>query len=79
MPEKASCELVLIVDAAGDYAAGKDLAAAVEAYENEIQPIGDSGGYRVVNLAVAVALPVAVDLAGEAPEQSGAATLAVVS
>jgi hypothetical protein len=77
MAEKATCELVLIVDANGDYAAGKDFDAAKEVYENDVGELQASeGGFRVVRLTVGVPLPEAVELAGDAPEQ-GKATLTV--
>ena len=78
MPEKAKCELVMIVDANGDYGAGKDFESAKDNYENNIGELAScEGGFRVVRLTVAVPLPEVVELVGEAPEQSGKATLAV--
>jgi hypothetical protein len=78
MPDKAKCETVLIVDANGDYAVGKDFDAAKEAYENDVGELAScEGGFRVVRVVVAVPLPEVVELTGEAPEQGGKATLAV--
>jgi hypothetical protein len=78
MPEKAKCDLVLIVDSCGDYGAGKDFDAAKENYESDIGDLAAcEGGFRVVRVAVGVPLPEVVELAGDAPPCSGAATLAV--
>jgi hypothetical protein len=78
MPEKAKCELVLIVDASGDYGAGKDFESAKENYENDIGELSAcEGGFRVIRVTVAVPLLEVVELVGEAPEVSGKATLAV--
>jgi len=62
-----ACEVVMVVDSAGDYAVGKDLESAIEAYENEVQSIAESGGYRVVNLTLNVALPESVELSADVP------------
>jgi hypothetical protein len=80
MAEKAKCELVLIVDSCGDYAAGKDFDGAKEAYENDIGELSAcEGGFRVVRLTVGVPLPEVVELTGDAPEQGGVTTLAIAS
>jgi hypothetical protein len=78
MADKAKCELVLIVDADGDYGVGKDFDAAKENYENDIGELAScDGGFRVVRVAVGVALPEVVELAGDAPDLCGSATLTV--
>ena len=72
MPEKATCELVLLVDANGDYAVGKDFDAAKDNYESDVQELSAcEGGFRVVRMTVGVPLPEVVELAGDAPEVSG--------
>jgi hypothetical protein len=78
MADKAKCELVLIVDANGDYAVGKDFDGAKEQYENDVGELSAcEGGFRVVRVTVGVPLPEVVELTGDAPPWSGAATLAV--
>jgi hypothetical protein len=75
---KAKCELVLIVDGEGDYGIGKDFDAAKENYETDVGELSAcEGGFRVVNLTVGVPLPEVVELTGDAPAVSGAATLIV--
>ena len=50
MPEKATCELVLLVDANGDYAVGKDFDAAKDNYESDVQELSAcEGGFRVMH------------------------------
>jgi hypothetical protein len=78
MADLCKCELFVLVDAAGDYAVGKDEAAAREAYENEIQALSDADGFRLVKVTVNVPLPEVVELTGDAPEH-GAAKLVNVA
>jgi hypothetical protein len=62
-----TCDVWLLVDADGDFVAHHDKDQLVELYEDCVQPIADSGGYRVVRVAVAVPLPHPVELTAEAP------------
>ncbi len=66
----------MVVDSVGDFGVGRTLEAAKEDYENNIQPMSDCEGFRVITLTVNVALPEAVELTGTAPD-SGAAALTV--
>jgi hypothetical protein len=77
MPETATCNVFIVIDAAGDYAVGKDADAAREAYENDVGSLCDADGFRVVKLVVRVPLPEVVELAGEAPAHGTAALLSV--
>ena len=69
-------EVWLCVDSCGDYTCGKSIEEAIERYEDEIQPLAQSGGYRVVALKVKVPLPEEITLACEAPAL-GRACLAI--
>ncbi len=69
MSDKCNAEVWILVDAAGDYAVGTSQETAITSYEENIQPLGDSGGYRLVNLTVNVPLPVAVEVEVDVPEQ----------
>ena len=71
-------EVFLVVDAAGDYAVGNDREAAIAEYENTIQPLADTEGFRIVRCMVKIALPEMVELTGTAPSDGGA-TLTVAS
>ena len=71
------CEVWICVDAAGDYAVGKEESEACDAYEQTIGELVNCGGYRLVKLIVNVPLPDVVELQGAAPAQ-GAAKLTVV-
>jgi hypothetical protein len=70
-------EVWVLVDASGDYAVAKDAAAAVEAYEGEVQALTESGGHRLVKLTVKVPLPATVELVGEVPPDGESATMTV--
>jgi hypothetical protein len=62
--DKAQCPMVLIVDAAGDYGAGKDFESAKENYENDVAELSAcKGEFRVVRLDAVVPLPEVVELA----------------
>jgi hypothetical protein len=69
--------LVLLVDANGEYAVGKDSESAIEAYENDIGSLGESGGFRLLNLEVKAPLPEQVELTGTVPAAEGKATLTI--
>ncbi len=67
-------EMWMLVDAAGDYAVGKDEDEAKERYVETIQPVEDSGGFRMVKVFVRVTLPAVIELEAEAePEEEPAA------
>lgn len=68
-------DVVILIDANGDYAVGKCNDTAVEAYEADIGSIGDSGGYRLVNLTVKAALPAPVELAAMIPADGSASVV----
>ena len=73
-----TCEVWILVDAAGDYVASHDADQLGELYESGVQSLADCGGFRRVKVTVVVPLPVTVELTGMAPEQ-GAAELAAVA
>jgi len=77
MADVCKCELFVLVDAAGDYAVGKDEASAREAYENDIGALSDADGFRLVKVTVNVPLPEVVELTGDAPEHGNASLAAV--
>jgi hypothetical protein len=59
-----SFDLVLLIDANGDYAVGKCQDTAAEAYEQDVGALSESGGFRIVNLTVKATLPESVELEG---------------
>jgi len=79
MPEKAKCELVMIVDANGDYGAGKDFESAKDNYENNIGETGVMRGRfpRRGGLPWPSRSPKSSSLSAKRRKQSGKATLAV--
>ena len=60
----------LCVDSAGDYGIGKDEASARENYENDVQPLADCDGFRLVKVSVTVPLPEPIELEVEAPAEA---------
>ncbi len=60
-------ELWACVDSDGQYECGTSAESARERFENEIGSLADVEGFRLVCLTVKVALPVPVELTGEAP------------
>ncbi len=70
------CECWICVDANGDYAVGVGAEEARAAYENDIGPLNEADGFRLVKVNVTVPTPAVLSLAGTAPEEA-AGTLAV--
>lgn len=78
MAKRESIELWACIDARGDYAAGKSEEEAREKYEEDIGPLAECSGFRLVKLTVSVPLPEPVELSGEASDVE-TATLSSVS
>lgn len=74
---KISVEMWACVDACGDYGVGADEEKARENYEEAIQALSESGGFRLVKVTVLVPLPEAIELTGEASEQETASLTSV--
>lgn len=74
---KATCELWICVDAAGDYGVGKDEDAAKESYANDIGALEDCGGFRVYRLDLTVPKPEARALVAEVTEDEDRLALTV--
>ncbi len=70
-------ELWACVDSEGQYEVGTSAEAARERYEQDIGILADVEGFRLVCLTVRVALPVPVELTGEAPLTGESALVAV--
>ena len=62
-----TCEVFVVVDSCGDYAAGKTPEAAREAYESDIGPLADCESFRCIKLLVEVPLPEMPVLTGAVP------------
>lgn len=77
MAKSVEVEAWVLVDDTGDYAVGKAAELATEAYENEVQELTATSGYRMVKLTVTVPLPEVVELSGVVPSDGEAATLQV--
>lgn len=73
----AECEVFLFVDQGGDYAVGNSENAAKEKYEDDIGPLEDCTGFRMVRLVVQVPLPEMVEMIGTVPAQ-GTASLVIL-
>lgn len=77
MPQQTTTvEFWVLVDSTGDYAVGKDADLAKEGYENDIQPVADAEGFRLVKVALTMPLPQVIEMTGTVPAD-GEATLAV--
>ena len=50
MAKTVEVEAWVLVDDTGDYSVGKDAGLATEAYENEVQELTATCGYRMVKL-----------------------------
>jgi hypothetical protein len=68
MANTATVDAWLCIDSDGDYGVGKDETSAREAYENDVQPLSDANGFRLVKVSVTVPLPEVIELEVEAPE-----------
>jgi len=77
MPNTIRLEVCVLVDASGDYAVGKDREEAVERYEETIQPTGDAGGLRFIDVTLTVPLPEAITVEVDVPEVEAAPTVRV--
>lgn len=75
--EYATVTVVVVVDQAGDYAAGTDDEGAAERYREEVREPDGTLGLRVVRLSVKVPLPVPIELSGEVTADETAAELRV--
>ena len=71
-------EVFVLVDAAGDYAVGNSPEAAREKYGEDVGPLEDTDGFRLVKVLLNVPLPEVVELAGDVPPQ-GSASLTVAA
>ena len=78
MSKTTQCEFVMIVDAQGDHAVGKDFDAAREAYETDIGSLEVSNGFRVLSLNLTVPVPEEVTVAATIPADGGEVALTVV-
>jgi hypothetical protein len=58
----ATCDVFVVIDQAGDYAVGNTADGARCRYEFEVGSLGNADGFRVVKLAVRVALPEMIEL-----------------
>lgn len=74
----ATVEIFCVVDSVGDYAVGSDADTARTAYEENIQSLDGSDGFRIVRVVLSVALPSIVSLTGTVPPQ-GDATLTITT
>jgi hypothetical protein len=54
---------------------GKDEASAKEAYENEVQPVADCDGFRLIKLNLKAALPEVVTAGATIPDTDGELSL----
>jgi hypothetical protein len=52
------------VDTEGDYGIGKDVGAARESYENDIQALNECEGFRIVQVTLQVSVPAVAELTG---------------
>jgi hypothetical protein len=77
MASKITVEMWACVDSAGDYAVGNSEEAAREKYEEDVQALSESSGFRLVKINVAVPLPEPVELTGEASEVETASLTSV--
>ena len=68
MAKKETIELWACIDACGDYACGTSEEAAREKYEEDIGPLSECSGFRLVKVSVSVPLPEPVELEDEASE-----------
>jgi hypothetical protein len=65
---KQTFEIVLIVDANGDYAVGADYDNATENYDNEV---GGGAARRVITIRANVALPEEPEVVVDVPDMAG--------
>lgn len=72
-----TCEVVVLVDANGDYATGSDDASAIERYEETIGSLNDAGGYRFFRLTLTLPAPEAVEIKVEVPEEEETAKVTI--
>ncbi|MCC6419943.1 MAG: hypothetical protein IT429_17040 [Gemmataceae bacterium] len=77
MAEMIDVEVWVLIDEAGDYAIAKDDAALVEAYENDVQSIGDAGCTRRVKVSLEVPRPEPMVLSGTVPAEPSEGKLTV--
>ena len=71
MASATTIEVYILVDACGDVAFASDEATARENYENDIGPLSDTDGFRIVKVSVNVPLPELIELSAiDAPELS---------
>lgn len=66
--ETCEIECFILIDAAGDYAVGKDDESACEAFDEQI---GGNGARRMVKVKLVMPLPRPVELAGVVPAECG--------
>ena len=70
MANTATVDAWLCIDSDGDYGVGKDEASARESYENDVQPLADANGFRLVKVSVTVPLPEVIELEVETPAET---------
>jgi hypothetical protein len=74
-----TCEVWMIVDAAGDYAVGTDADAAKERYAEDVGELAEAEGFRLVKVSLTVPLPKVLEMAGTAPEEEPGTLAATVA
>jgi hypothetical protein len=72
-------ELWLCVAANGDYQTGTTEDEARERFVENIEPLEDTTGFRLVRLNLTVPLPVAIEASGTVPETDGEVALTVAA
>ncbi len=75
MENLAEIEISFVIDGDGDYAIGKDLEAAFEAYADEFTD--GSALTRAYTLKLHVPLPKPTEVSGALPDTEGEATLTI--
>jgi hypothetical protein len=70
-------EIVVCVDANGDYRTGRDADEAREKYEEDIGALAECDGFRIYNLTLTVPLPRPVEVSGTVARTDDSATLTV--
>ena len=70
MANTATVDTWICIDSDADYGVGKDEASAREIYENDVQPLSDANGFRLVKVSVTVPLPTPIELEVEAPAET---------
>lgn len=66
--QTCTAEVWVMMDADGCYVVGSCPNSAREAYAEQVRPLDECEGFRLVKVTVKVPLPKAVELTGEASE-----------